>query len=733
MGQTRIISVTHNLACILQAGSTNINAKILRLDSIRAQEMANRYLRWNLLQGKPLPAGINDSEHPPLENDRITVRLAPRILCTQELFSKQAMRIFKKTLGETYPHSLINVGQHPLSIGSGLSIMSQYEILDYRFFEFPNNAYGEESFASKGCLAVKLKIDDHHFLTVYNTHLLASGSWIKPVVEWIFKKLHLGNAPTWMFGDSNSKRRGIQMQLIADHLNAWAKEPIAAHPHLVHIDTIFMGDTNTGLQERRTQLSVSTGFSEHENGFKTGQIKHPGQYHLFSSRAPLVPKNYKNVRTLAVHGSQIKKTFDLALRAEAGAKGLYTGSSIEPDSFLALHRDGYHDVPSNQGRGKILEAMHPDKVAAYRTSAESEILNSGNSTDHFPIMGTMEYQLPSHQLIVAAPLWERFKKSAAELVRAIINTDNYSRSNLAAFFGVPTLPDRASWFSYFFSLNFIFSPLKNTVKLAGEFLPRALADALQAGIHYINRQPNFLFLNKVAKIILYALWLPIKIGIWFGRRITAPIASCKEAFTFGNRISGRGFGTLLAMLSLFQSMMGIIAIGCLLAPFTPLFAATKLPAIINWLSHSAPFKAFGQAVFFMTGFPSIHSAMAAATVCAITWGSWLVRKVWNGVSMITGLFVRNRFKENIVPKEDLAEFNVSKNEWYDHMRAVSSTAVVMRHAKTISPLWSVEEVPIAEEEKAEPVSDEESRNSVAPSTTDENESVASCSAQTRLG
>src|SRR3990167_4598459 len=196
------------------------------------------------------------------------------------------------------------------AIRGGLVIFSKFPILEIQGDVFPNpNPHTFDALVQKGFLAVKLKINDEEFITVYCSHLGAGGPrhWSEP---------------------TNSERRAEQLDFIKDHMIhtnkiingkaiqqaqfqiEWEKMPPRKNSILIHKITLFAADTNINLApesvthdknrrksyvNNRRMLSISSGNSK--NGKKTNEIKYENQHHFFRLFQPVVPGNFVNIKT----------------------------------------------------------------------------------------------------------------------------------------------------------------------------------------------------------------------------------------------------------------------------------------------------------------------------------------------------------------------------------------------------------------------------------------------------
>ena len=371
--QTEIVEIrvlSLNIAC-LPTPLGQINKHTLRPNRTRAHEIADDIVQWN----KSYLAGESkDDEIPPL------------VICFQESFDQKAIAILRAHLTLYYPHQLINPGAGNINVGSGLAIFSTFPIIDSGFVPFKNNMIGEETLANKGVLWAELNINDKQFVTVYNTHLHAGGA--------IF--------PKWskFYGGSTSERSGEQMQVICD-LNK-EHEKISTKKinglTLQRAKFIVAGDFNTGIQDKRRQLSISTGLSKLKNGFDIGDIKYLGQYHFFQLFECPTPINFIQVKELFLK-KDIEKKINPALLQKAKEQHLFTGTSIASDVLKkSVRTKGHSIIQGHEATGKVIDCLAHSAEQGVECSLETEITNRfHNSTDHFGMFGIFRLAFPKEQ------------------------------------------------------------------------------------------------------------------------------------------------------------------------------------------------------------------------------------------------------------------------------------------------------------------------------------------------
>lgn len=94
------------------------------------------------------------------------------VICFQECFDEKATSILCDSLKEIYPHILRRVDPNAAGLGSGLVIASQFEIQEVHQGRFEMSK-GEDAFAHKGFVGVRLQLNEDRDFWVYTTHLQA--------------------------------------------------------------------------------------------------------------------------------------------------------------------------------------------------------------------------------------------------------------------------------------------------------------------------------------------------------------------------------------------------------------------------------------------------------------------------------------------------------------------------------------------------------------------------------
>lgn len=344
-----------NIACLPSGLGIQINGKFLRPNIERVNEIINVVDQWN------------------------ANKAAPNIIAFEEAFDPNVRTLIKDKLGPYYPYNSGDQGQKPFNAGSGLLLLSQYPILDIQFFPYKNIMLGDETLANKGFILAKLKYNDNYFITAVITHLESGDAILKNDQS--------------KYG-TTSYRRGVQMGYIADQIQENASVVPAGHENLKYLKTFVLGDFNAPLNNEREQKSISTGMSN--NGFHKGEIKYPGQYHLFTLLENTVPTNFFETRILPDKKGD-GKTVNPDLLKQAVVENKFTGSTMH-DDVLTINKDQATFVTRQQSEYEIIDGIFASHDGI-NGNMQSEIrsLNEISQykyemSDHFTLWGTFTFQ-----------------------------------------------------------------------------------------------------------------------------------------------------------------------------------------------------------------------------------------------------------------------------------------------------------------------------------------------------
>ena len=336
------------------------NADFLRPNVERVTEIAKVLNQWN-------QTGNQGASH-----------IVPNIIAFEESFDPDVRSYLKAQLAHYYPYNSGDIGQKFLNAGSGLLFFSQYPILEMTFHPYTNLMVGEETLANKGFITAKLKVDDSHFITVIATHLEAGGA--------IWKDQQEKDGTT-------SVRRGVQMGEIYNELQTVASTPPRGYENLIYLKSFVMGDFNATLNNEREQKSISTGLSD--NGFKSGDIKYPGQYWLFTALHNTVPTNFIEVRQLPTTKGA-GKTVDPVLLQQAIQQNLFTGSTL-PDDLLKPNRANATALTRQGTEYKMIDGIFESHdgvngdITTYITSLNESSPYRYSMSDHLATLGRFSY------------------------------------------------------------------------------------------------------------------------------------------------------------------------------------------------------------------------------------------------------------------------------------------------------------------------------------------------------
>lgn len=338
--------LTLNVACLPYKPwirNHHVNEEFLRKNSVRVKEIADKILT-----------------------------IQPDIISFQEAFDDASQKRFIKRLSATYPYILHHVGDKFLNAGSGLMLFSKFPILDAEFHRYTNTMIGEETIANKGFLACKVQISKDNFISVYNTHTQSGGGILKKLQSW--------------WSGTTSARRGVEFGEISNHMDVWEQIPPPRHKHLTHLSTHLTGDLNTGLNNERSMLSISTGMSK--NRYKEKEVKYPGQFSLFSRLQKITPINFLDIRAekSLVKGERKPNDPEKVKLAEAD-DSIFTGTAPTKE-VLSANLKQRAEIEKRSNR-KIIDGMFMANTKNSFLHFKSEIVSFQNSTDHFGVQGTL--------------------------------------------------------------------------------------------------------------------------------------------------------------------------------------------------------------------------------------------------------------------------------------------------------------------------------------------------------
>lgn len=308
------------------------------------------------------------------------------VICLQEIWSPEIADYIQKELYEFFPHQIRGVnGDSKICVNGGLMLLSSRPILESKSMSFPNsnNMVGDEKLAGKGFIAAKIADGEDGFHTVITTHLHSGDALWKGFSEW--------------FGGTSSYRRSVEMGIIHNETDAWAKQPPKGQENLKAKHTIFMGDLNTSVDckvideeknivDDHKLLGISVGSAL--NGFEAGHVKYPRQRELLQKYEPPVPKNYISPRVDKPPFDRGKgKAVSPELVHEAKKKNLFTGTVC--DGKLG-HQDPTHIID--------LMAIRKDgpEMGKFTTKIVSfdEEEKKVKVSDHFAVAGELDTSEP---------------------------------------------------------------------------------------------------------------------------------------------------------------------------------------------------------------------------------------------------------------------------------------------------------------------------------------------------
>lgn len=355
--------MTYNIACMPSQFGLQMNGDILRPNLERAQNIANQVNQLNQNPGQVVPM--------------------PNVIAFEEAFDGNVRNLLLQQLSARYPYNSGHLGEKVLNAGSGLLLLSQYPILAMEFHPYTNIMVGDELLANKGFIMAKLKYSDKYFITVVLTHL-GSGDAVN-------KEAQSEEATT-------SFRRGEQMARIYALIQTKASTAPAGYENLQYLKTFVLGDFNQPLNNEREQKSISTGMSG--NGYKTGQVKYPGQYWLFSILKNTVPANFADVRDMSTTQGQ-RKAVDSSLLQQAIQAHKFTGSTISVED-LKVNKNQGTPIKRETSEYNVIDGMFTSLDGA-AGDLQSQLVSFNEFTsyqyqlsDHYTLMGQFNFVVPKN-------------------------------------------------------------------------------------------------------------------------------------------------------------------------------------------------------------------------------------------------------------------------------------------------------------------------------------------------
>lgn len=188
------------------------------------------------------------------------------VICLQEVFSEEAIKIFRKTLSPTYGWSVHHAGRPYIGFDSGLCIFSKFPIRAADFQKY-SALVGEDALTNKGFLCADLDVQGQK-VRVYTTHTQAGG------YPNFLKK-------PWLLGPTSMRRR--------PHFEAFRKHIKTAPTERV----IVTGDLNLNLLDEK---------EKEENGKRFFALFQP--YHPRGADGTALTKDYLQSHQVSKHMHQ---------------------------------------------------------------------------------------------------------------------------------------------------------------------------------------------------------------------------------------------------------------------------------------------------------------------------------------------------------------------------------------------------------------------------------------------
>ena len=145
------------------------------------------------------------------------VKLAPDVICLQEMFAPEASQVLVRKLRSSYAHFYVQMGPHPagfsletLGIPSGLFVASKYPLSHPCFV--PYGAGRSPAYRSYGVFSAELSSEGRKIGKLITTHLQpgsteADQNYRSLQMKLIHEMTHQASCPVFLCGDFNIERK----------------------------------------------------------------------------------------------------------------------------------------------------------------------------------------------------------------------------------------------------------------------------------------------------------------------------------------------------------------------------------------------------------------------------------------------------------------------------------------------------------------------------------------------
>jgi len=217
-----IDKINQAIAQNLNLLSSNTNNKpVLKPEDKKESSMTLDVLTLNSWM-LPSPLGKNKVERAGRIGDSIKFF---DVVGLQETFSDDS-KIIGKTTGQNHPYQYRQDKGGFLTLNSGLTTLSKYEIAETEFKPFSySTMFSSDQLARKGVMLTRLKVPNIGYIDIYNTHTQSNSHTADhitrlaqnaEIVDFVLK--HDKGYPTFILGDFNMEENTGEYNLLKSAL-----------------------------------------------------------------------------------------------------------------------------------------------------------------------------------------------------------------------------------------------------------------------------------------------------------------------------------------------------------------------------------------------------------------------------------------------------------------------------------------------------------------------------------
>lgn len=223
---------------------------------------------------------ILDNLRPTLQRSReigrwiIEDRESPEVICFQEAFHEDGVRLLCEMIRERYPFIIHNISPNMMGLNSGLMVASKYPIKETDFHPF-DNIIGPEKLSSRGVFRFRIEREGCK-IDVYTTHLQALVSQERVRI----RKQQLETILCCMEEDKKKLEEKADIQILAGDLNAsrettWGLFYSEDHEFLENLQKNFEDPFLLDHDEEGNRTSSLAKYVEMDSPDKQACLKEP--------------------------------------------------------------------------------------------------------------------------------------------------------------------------------------------------------------------------------------------------------------------------------------------------------------------------------------------------------------------------------------------------------------------------------------------------------------------------